>query len=582
VSFARRSGDGLGALQLVASAIAGRSMDVTAAPAGERSWCDGATIFIEVDVGPADQIQMLAVQASLAASGSLEPGLLTQFAGRAALARRYLAVEAHRALLANDQVLPPGVRPLIDRPLASSLATPQATLDWVRGRRAIADPPRVFGSIEARRALLSIRRTTTDPLGGPTGLEHEAAHGPTAELDDVEDDSYIGDLLSSPVGGGGGVGRLLAKLLRPTRRRGGGGPPGADTPTHKASARSQSSHHLGTQSSPVGDVEVAPAILSGATGMRYPEWDEPRGRYRPDWCTVLESDVATDGSTTMVLSNGLAEAMRRSLARLGTGLTRCRRQTQGDDVDIDAAIETYLDTVAGVPHGADVYCENRRRRRDLGVLILLDVSGSAGEPGVAGRSVHEHQRLVAAALAEALHDLGDRIALYAFNSRGRQSVQSLRVMGFNDHYGDTAIRRLSALQPTAYTRMGAAIRHATAVLDRHCGTPRRLLVMLSDGFAYDHGYEGRYGEADARRALTEARRIGVGCVCLSVGASTDPEALRRVFGSAAHATVARPDELPGLIAPLFRSALRSAEGQHRVFQQKERRRERLEIGKGRS
>ena len=42
------------------------------------------------------------------------------------------------------------------------------------------------------------------------------------------------------------------------------------------------------------------------------------------------------------------------------------------------------------------------------------------------------------------------------------------------------------------------------------GTPRRLLVVLSDGFAYDHGYEGRYGEADARHALVEARRRGVG------------------------------------------------------------------------
>ena len=59
----------------------------------------------------------------------------------------------------------------------------------------------------------------------------------------------------------------------------------------------------------------------------------------------------------------------------------------------------------------------------------------------------------------------------------------------------------------------------------------RLLVVLSDGLAYDHGYEPAYGAADARRALGEARRQGVGCLCLSVGASTDDEALGRVFGS---------------------------------------------------
>jgi nitric oxide reductase activation protein len=104
-----------------------------------------------------------------------------------------------------------------------------------------------------------------------------------------------------------------------------------------------------------------------------------------------------------------------------------------------------------------------------------------------------------------------------------------------------------------------------------------LLVLLSDGFAYDHGYEGSYGEADARRALAETRRRGTGCLCLSIGASTDPAALRRVFGTAAHATIPRADQLAGVVGPLFRSALASAEMQRRASQRKERTRERLQI-----
>jgi nitric oxide reductase activation protein len=90
------------------------------------------------------------------------------------------------------------------------------------------------------------------------------------------------------------------------------------------------------------------------------------------------------------------------------------------------------------------------------------------------------------------------------------------------------------------------------------------LVVLSDGLAYDHGYERAYGAADARRSLTEARRRGTGCVCLTIGAGTDVRSLRRVFGSTAHATIARPDQLAGVIGPLFRSALRSAEVRRRV------------------
>jgi nitric oxide reductase NorD protein len=72
-----------------------------------------------------------------------------------------------------------------------------------------------------------------------------------------------------------------------------------------------------------------------------------------------------------------------------------------------------------------------------------------------------------------------------------------------------------------------------------------------------------YGAADARRALAEGRRRGLGCLCLSIGANIDAESLRRVFGSAAHATIPRTEQLSLVIGPLFRSALRSAEAPQR-------------------
>ena len=56
----------------------------------------------------------------------------------------------------------------------------------------------------------------------------------------------------------------------------------------------------------------------------------------------------------------------------------------------------------------------------------------------------------------------------------------------------------------------------------------------------------------------------MGCLCLSVGASTDTESLRRIFGSAAHASVPKADRLAGLIGPLFRSALRNGEAKRRI------------------
>jgi len=297
-------------------------------------------------------------------------------------------------------------------------------------------------------------------------------------------------------------------------------------------------------------------------GFTYPEWDANRKKYRPDWCTVHEVEPRIKASATQAIDDAIA--VRRPLARLGMGLHRRHRQSQGDDIDIDAAVEARVEVKAGSVPDEAVYLDSLRRRRDLSVLLLLDVSGSTAEPGTVGRTVHQQQRAAIANLTVALHDLGDRVALYAYYSQGRAAVNVVPVKRFDDHLDARMIRRLNSLEPGAYSRLGAAIRHGSAVLEARGGTSRRLLVVVSDGLAYDHGYERAYGAADARRALTEARRRGIGCVCLTVGAGTDVASLQKVFGSAAHATVARPELLTGVIGPLFRSALRAAEVRRRV------------------
>jgi nitric oxide reductase NorD protein len=256
--------------------------------------------------------------------------------------------------------------------------------------------------------------------------------------------------------------------------------------------------------------------------------------------------------------------LRRPLTRLGIGLDRAHRQAQGDDIDVDAAVEARVETLAGSAPDEAVYLDNLRRRRDLAVLVLLDVSGSVAEAGTFGQTVHEQQRAAAAALTIALHELGDRVALYAFHSQGRSGVHLAPVKKFDDHLDITVMRRLSNLTPGAYSRLGAAIRHATSVITAKAGTSRRLLVVLSDGMAYDHGYERLYGAADARRALSEARRQGIGCLCLTIGAATDTGELARVFGSAAHASIPKPSHLGDVIGPLFRAALRTADLRRRV------------------
>ena len=535
---------------LLASAIAGRALKVAPAKPGEPAWTDGSAVFVDARLGARDQLRALAVQACLIAAGSLAPGVLRRLSRRPALARRYLAIEGHRALAAIEDLLPHSLRSLIDSDLASRSDSPTASLASALSREAIPDAPPCFGAIRARELLASIERADRTPTAPEHGLRAQGEQVP-GEL--AEDDGAAADLFSSPVGGGGALGHLLQRMLTAVRQLDGGGPPGIDAPTHRTRAGARSGNAV-LSTGPAGSTEAGDVEHRGTM---YPEWDLHRRRYRKDWCTVQEVVPLPHDGTPALAPGG--HGLRRPLSRLGLGLERCRRQAQGDDVDLDAAIEARVTVLAGAAPDEAVYVDSVRRRRDLSVLVLLDVSGSVAEHGVTGAAVHEEQRAAAAALTAALHEIGDRVALYAYCSRGRSAVQLVPVKRFDDDLDTLVWQRLHGLVPGAYSRLGAAIRHGAAVLEERGGTPRRLLVVLSDGLAYDHGYEPAYGAADARRALAEARRRGTGCLCLSIGASTDVETLRRVFGSAAHATLPRTEPLSRVIAPLFRSALRSAE-----------------------
>ena len=557
--------DRLHTLGMLASAFAGRPIAVAAQQPGDPPWTDGQTVFIDPSLPARANLPAIAVQASMIAAGSLDPDIVRPLARHSRLARRYLVIEGHRALVANADVLPRVLASVGDPDVASRSNSPAGSLSLASGTAAIDDPPPEFGVIRANKVLAACSRAARQTEQEKPGHVPRSQRGQElADLDDGEvDDSDDPDLFTSPVGGGGFIGKWLKKMLSSARKTGsGGGPPGADNPTHRTNAANRGAHAVSSLASAASENVIDHAAEVSSRGVKYPEWDVNRKSYRLQWCTVLEIDSAIKGSASQAIDDAIG--LRRPLARLGMGLHRRHRQSQGDDIDIDAAVEAHVELIAGSVPDEAVYLDSLRRRRDLSVLLLLDISGSAAEAGTVGRTVHEQQRTAAANLTVALHDLGDRVALYAYYSQGRGAVTMVPVKRFDDHLDSQVIRRLNSLEPGAYSRLGAAIRHGSAVLEARGGTSRRLLVVLSDGLAYDHSYERAYGAADARRALTEARRRGTGCVCLTIGAGTDVESLRRVFGNTAHASIARPDQLASVIGPLFRSAIRSAEVRRRV------------------
>jgi hypothetical protein len=564
---------GVERFSLLASALAGRQIDVIAADAGVATWTDGAAIFLDPELGHQEQIVAVAAQAAMLNAGSLRPELLAPLARRGGLIPRYMAVEAPRALAVRRDLLPWS---LLSEVGAHTRPEPSSAEESLKRAENRAEPlvldPR-YGTIHPKevrhRGALALPERTDVHVAKSAAQLQEFNDDPHEQGDDASAD------VSSPVGGSGALGRMLKKMTRAGRSRN-AGPPGAEGATHvsRRSTKGNSSRAFSSTMSIITD----DAATDGSLGLTYPEWDVYRGGYRPRWCTVTE--VPTPPPSTGGQTHPVAPTLYRPLARVGLDIARLRRQKQGDDIDLDAVVDSRVAIAAGQASADALYVDNVKRRRDLSVLVLLDVSGSSGEPSATGSTVHEHQRATAFDLAASLQRLGDRVAVYAFRSMGRSAVQFSRVKRFDESSDAQTAQRLDALVPGAYTRLGAAIRHASSLLESGGGTRNRLLVVLSDGFAYDHGYEGAYGEADARRALAEARRRGTACVCLSVGAATDAEALRQVFGTAAHAAVPRREQLAAIVGPLFQSALRSAQIQRRSWQRGQRSHERQLIAKG--
>jgi nitric oxide reductase activation protein len=298
-----------------------------------------------------------------------------------------------------------------------------------------------------------------------------------------------------------------------------------------------------------------PGAAVGVGGALHPEWDVFNNCYRSDWCRVIDFPLTTpsDVSASGVIRD---DVLRRRLSRIGLGPKVLRGRPDGDELDIEALIDLFVDLRSGYSPPEHVYAEHRKLARNLGVFILLDASGSATDTDSDGLAVHDHQRRAAATLAVTLEELGDRVAVYAFRSQGRHAVHLPAIKAFGQRFGAVGRARLNRLQPSGYTRLGAAVRGAGEILKVEAGTPNRLLLVISDGFPYDHGYEGRYAEADSYKALEELRADGVACLCLSIGAATDADALERVFGSAGYARAETLADLSPRMDELFLTSLR--------------------------
>lgn len=288
----------------------------------------------------------------------------------------------------------------------------------------------------------------------------------------------------------------------------------------------------------------------GSETIGYPEWDHRIRAYREPGATVRLLPAAAGPQQwvddTLAEHRSMLDAIRRRFEMLRAQRTPLRRQLDGDDVDLEAFVDARADFLAGRAMGQALYRSQKRTKRDLAILLLIDVSGSTDGWVSSARRVIDVEREALLLVCIALGAMGEPYAVQAFSGHGPQSVLVRTLKRFDEPYGNPVATRIAALEPDQYTRAGAAIRHASATLMREPAT-QRLLLLLSDGKPNDVDiYEGRYGVEDMRRAVVEAKLQGIAPFCLTVDRHAAAY-LPGVFGAHQYALLAKPSMLPTVL-----------------------------------
>ncbi|WP_433850611.1 nitric oxide reductase activation protein NorD [Brucella pseudogrignonensis] len=286
--------------------------------------------------------------------------------------------------------------------------------------------------------------------------------------------------------------------------------------------------------------------------LTYPEWDYRKATYLQDHCSVLAAPVQ-DRDEALELDDearSLVRKVRRQFEILRPGREMMRAQLDGNDLDLDAVVRSRCDFAAGGQGSERVHLMSRPQANDLAVTILVDVSLST-DAWVDNGRVLDVEKEALLVLANGIAACGDRCSILTFTSRRRAWVRVETVKDFDEPFSKTVEHRIAALKPGFYTRMGAAMRHATAKLSEQHNR-KKLLLLLTDGKPNDvDHYEGRFALEDTRRAFSEARTQGINVFAVTVDREANAY-LPALFGHGGYSLIAKLSKLPAALPAIYR------------------------------
>lgn len=308
-------------------------------------------------------------------------------------------------------------------------------------------------------------------------------------------------------------------------------------------------------------------IEEGEVAYNYDEWDRELTDHRLGWCRVIEKRVKHGDRAfveqTRERYKGVISSIRYQFQLMKPeDLLRVTNELDGEEFDLNAVIDYVIDRraakVGGGHQSERLYTKRLRRRRDVAVSFLLDQSSSTArtigrhplQPYTRpGRRIIEIEKEGLVLMSEALEAVGDTYSINGFTSEGRRNVKFYVVKDFDEKYSDEVKQRIGGIAFQNNTRLGAAIRHASARLAKQ-EARTRLLIVLSDGRPYDHDYgDARYAREDTREALRQAKNAGITPFCITIDRESESE-LRDLYGEIGYTIIddvlSLPERMPGI------------------------------------
>lgn len=286
-------------------------------------------------------------------------------------------------------------------------------------------------------------------------------------------------------------------------------------------------------------------------GILLPEWNFKTQQLIENHCSLqtLKNESGKKVDTPDHLKK-LSRQIRAQFSQLSPQRMWQKGQYDGEELDLDGWLDFQSQVKSGHASDMKAYRSLNEKHRDICTLLLADLSLSTDA------HINNDQKVIDVIqdslhlFSDALNTLGDSFSLYGFSSKHRNNIRYHQIKTFTEKFNSITRGRIDALMPGYYTRMGAAIRRSSQILQKQT-QKQKLLLILTDGKPNDlDQYEGRYGIEDTKQAVKEARQKGLHPFAITIDKKAE-NYLPYVFGQHGYAVIRQPEQLPVMLPKLY-------------------------------